>query len=678
MNKKAIVDFKTNLKLLVAQAKMGEAITELLSRVPPTSQRFNEIIALSGRLTDLEGANRMGITDEKDYTRTKNQLRQDVLALIDALSKKDFKKSSKSKKKKKNSTLLYRIPELMQLNTETKCVVRLAYLEKQLLENFEIDENTKLKSVRIAEVMGVELIDANDSDAFKIRTYSSSVQHLYEDDFSEWIFYVKPIREGAFSLLLKVAIVEIINGVERSRDLILEEFVTIVVDEPQVDTAPKFADYQLSMNDDGGKAAVGVMNGIRKYAGVLAFVLITSIGALAFERDIRFQYALFQNTIESYDDFINRYKSGRYVDDASFRKALLENTIEGYQDYIQEFEPRNGEHLEEAYLKIAELTEEKATNITSNQSSSIQGDSVNAKNTTDKNIINVDAGGEEQVDNIEEPTSKQENEKIFVKPTQKKYTVPDKEKNAKNNSPYPALISVKAGSFIMGNNAHSDEAPAHKVAIQYDYKIGKYEVTNAQFVLFLSEEGNKIEGGETWISLGSRFSQIVKKGNTFSVKPGFEHHPVAMVSWFGARAYCKWLTKKTGKKYRLPTEAEWEFAANGGNNSKNYTYSGGNSIASVAWFRSNSKQQTHETGTKNTNELFIADMTGNVWEWCADQWHQNYKGAPTDGSSWLNGNYRVLRGGSWNSKVENCHITKRISYNANGRGDLFGFRVVRE
>jgi len=143
---------------------------------------------------------------------------------------------------------------------------------------------------------------------------------------------------------------------------------------------------------------------------------------------------------------------------------------------------------------------------------------------------------------------------------------------------------------------------------------------------------------------------------------GCDECPVERVSWNDIQEFIKTLNQKTGKKYRLPTEAEWEFAARGGANGSSTKYAGSNNIDEVGWYTSNSGSKTRPVGGKKANELGIFDMSGNVWEWCEDDWHDNYNGAPTDGRAWIDsprGNRRVLRGGSWSGNSGYCRVSNR-------------------
>ena len=162
------------------------------------------------------------------------------------------------------------------------------------------------------------------------------------------------------------------------------------------------------------------------------------------------------------------------------------------------------------------------------------------------------------------------------------------------------------------------------------------------------------EGNEYNIESGTNTGYYLRRGRQALFG---ERYPIIGVSWQNAIAYCRWLSEVTGQSYRLPSEAEWEFAARGGTQSGGYRYAGSNKLEEVGWYNHNSHSQTKPVGLKLPNELGIYDMSGNVWEWCADYWHDNYDSAPADGSAWLGeeeNTRRVIRGGSWFNNVNNC------------------------
>ena len=216
------------------------------------------------------------------------------------------------------------------------------------------------------------------------------------------------------------------------------------------------------------------------------------------------------------------------------------------------------------------------------------------------------------------------------------------------------MIKVEGGTFTMGatseqrSDAYSDEKPVHQVTLS-SYYIGETEVTQA-----------------LW--------QAVMGNNPSSFKG--ENRPVEEVSWDDCKTFISKLNSLTGKHFRLPSEAEWEYAARGGNKSQGYKYSGSNTLGNVAWYTDNSGNETHPVNTKSPNELGIYDMSGNVWEWCQD-WEGAYSSSsqtnPTGASS---GSHRVLRGGGWGSSARYCRVSNRVSYAPDDRDYGLGLRLV--
>lgn len=166
-------------------------------------------------------------------------------------------------------------------------------------------------------------------------------------------------------------------------------------------------------------------------------------------------------------------------------------------------------------------------------------------------------------------------------------------------------------------------------------------------------------------------------GNNPSNFSDCDNCPVEQVSWEEAQEFIRKLNRMTGKNYRLPTEAEWEYAARGGSKSHGYKYSGSNSIGDVAWYEGNSGDKTHPVGQKQPNELGLYDMSGNVFEWCSDRYGgysssaQNNPKGPSNGSS-----LRVCRGGGWYFSSRYCRVSYRLSRYPGDCSYSLGFRVV--
>ncbi|WP_147433205.1 SUMF1/EgtB/PvdO family nonheme iron enzyme, partial [Mesotoga sp. BH458_6_3_2_1] len=246
------------------------------------------------------------------------------------------------------------------------------------------------------------------------------------------------------------------------------------------------------------------------------------------------------------------------------------------------------------------------------------------------------------------------------------------------------MIRVEGGTFMMGDtwgDGWSDELPVHEVTLAYDFEIGKYEVTFDDYDIFCEATGSSKPDDCGW-GRGTR--------------------PVIYVSWRNAIAYCNWLSAKaqlpeaydndgklldgTGNVttditkvigYRLPTEAEWEYAARGGTHNSTHKYSGSDDVENVAWYSANSGETTHEVGTKQPNELEIYDMSGNVGEFCSD-WYGSYKGSPQTNPFGNSGIGLVNRGGDWFHSADHARISNRpLAYSQNYTSPHLGFRLCR-
>ncbi|WP_162523819.1 SUMF1/EgtB/PvdO family nonheme iron enzyme [Flavobacterium sp. LMO8] len=243
------------------------------------------------------------------------------------------------------------------------------------------------------------------------------------------------------------------------------------------------------------------------------------------------------------------------------------------------------------------------------------------------------------------------------------------------------MVKVEGGTFKMGSKnsdkrADTDEQKEHNVSVS-TFEISKFEVTVWEWKQFIKSNKMKMPQKPSW---------------------GWnDNYPINGITWNEAIAYCNWLSKteklqpaytKKGPNiicdfnangYRLPTEAEWEFAAKGGKNSKSYNFSGSNNLDEVAWHKGNSKKTPHTVGTKNHNEIGIYDMSGNVWEWCWDWYNKDFykmeKGNNPHGPEM--GDRRTVRGGSWDSQPNYVRPANRISTEPNKTHEFYGFRIVK-
>jgi formylglycine-generating enzyme required for sulfatase activity len=260
-----------------------------------------------------------------------------------------------------------------------------------------------------------------------------------------------------------------------------------------------------------------------------------------------------------------------------------------------------------------------------------------------------------------EPAAPQPEQRAQERPAEKAPAAPAASAGeAKDCATCPVLVSLPRGSFTMGSNSGDpSEKPAHQVSIAKSFAIGKYEVT--------------VEQWDACVDAGG----CQKTGDNGRAK----NSPARDVSWDDAQQYVKWLSKTTGKAYRLPTEAEWEYAARGGTSTRYWW--GEQMRAGMAnckgcgepW----QKDAPANVGSFAANPYGLHDLNGSVWEWVADCWHNSYKSAPADGRAWDEPNCRarVIRGGSWREDASYMPSSTRFKYDASVRHSQNGFRVVR-
>ncbi len=374
-----------------------------------------------------------------------------------------------------------------------------------------------------------------------------------------------------------------------------------------------------------------------------------------------------KNRAQAYLDFWQNYPKSKYRIEARQLLEIAEDnelwaktpkTRSGMLNYLETFE--NGLHSDEAH-KILNPTkaEPKPTPVVKQEPKPIVKEnpkiepSANLDNRTVFQKWNIPIGIASVVVTFFLIW------KIFMDRNQTPPISNDQNKieNSINSQTTPSvseleMVEVAGGTFKMGSNESDNKKPIHSVTLNTFY-IGKTEVTQKQWRDVMGTNPSNFKGDDL---------------------------PVENVSWDDVQEYLKMLNGETGKNYRLPTEAEWEYAARGGNQSKGYTYSGSNDLKSVAWFTYNSDSKTHPVGTKKANELIIHDMSGNVWEWCSDWYDENYyKNSPAQNPKGAqSGSGRVLRGGSWNNDDNVCRSANRDGVVPSIRILDLGFRLARD
>ena len=217
-----------------------------------------------------------------------------------------------------------------------------------------------------------------------------------------------------------------------------------------------------------------------------------------------------------------------------------------------------------------------------------------------------------------------------------------------------SMVTIEGGTFSMGatpeqgSDAEDDDLPAHKVTLS-SYSIGRYEVTQEQWEAVMGSNPSQFKGAKL---------------------------PVENVSWDDCQEFISRLNKMTGKKFRLPTEAEWEYAARGGKSSNQCKFSGSNDLQAVGWNYDNSGSATHPVGQKNPNELGLYDMSGNVWEWCSDRKGHYTNAAQTNPKGPSLGDTRIYRGGGWADDAACCRVAYRNNSFQNYKRNHLGLRLA--
>ncbi|MBQ0007558.1 MAG: SUMF1/EgtB/PvdO family nonheme iron enzyme, partial [bacterium] len=279
------------------------------------------------------------------------------------------------------------------------------------------------------------------------------------------------------------------------------------------------------------------------------------------------------------------------------------------------------------------------------QSEKTSGDSP----TADKQDVSENKGQTEKTSDNSPMVEKQvvsENRKQSEEKPEKSNKNSRKEAITVNDVSF-TMVKVEGGTFQMGSeNGYDWEKPVHSVTVS-DFYIGETEVTQAMWKAVMGSNPSYFKG---------------------------DNLPVEYVSWEDCQEFIRKLNQKTGRRFALPTEAQWEFAARGGNRNQGDKYSGSNNIGSVAWFEDNSSNQTHPVGSKQANQLGLYDMSGNVWEWCADRYGSYSSSSLTNPNGPSSGSRRVLRGGGWGHNANNCRPTNRLNYSPSNRYYDIGFR----
>jgi formylglycine-generating enzyme required for sulfatase activity len=663
-------ELKATLKDMLAEDGLGPALQRLKAALPPDSRAYNDVVLLE---TDLKEANRKmlrGSIGQAELDVKYNSLRERFMELLDSLDERDLE-AAQSGKKSKQGSLLYQIPGQMAVEKETRCRVRIAYDEDTLLENIELTRDTRIKDVRIAEVMEVELIDPAETPAFSIRTFNSQDQFVEKDEYTEWIFFVKPLREGQFPLLLRVSVIEKVGDKERVRDIVLEETVVIVADPVEEAAATEFKPSGYVVGE--AAAAKKKKPASRKplqttalaLAALIAFSGITYAAVPPVRLEVDWVFTTLRDTRDAYQDFAEKYegkpkakKALEKVEEIDWTEAVQDSSVTQIEQFLEQH-PDSRFAQEAAALLESLRPREEVTTPEAEEKTLVPAPS--EKPVTEKQPVETSKVAPAPEPRGEMPPAPVKVEESVAEETVLPPVVEESPLNlqsAKLEALFAPdkMVFVQGGTFWMGctdeqgSDCESDEMPKHQVTLK-GFWIGKYEVTQAEWRAVMGENPSDNEG--------------------------CDQCPVEQVSWNDVQQFIKELNRQTGKNYRLPTEAEWEYAARGGSKSKGNKYAGCNNLDEAGWYDYNSGRKTHPVGQKKPNELGLYDMSGNVWEWCAD-WYGDYPSdARTNPEGPVRGLNRVGRGSGWGDNQQGCRVAYRDGWNPGGRNGYLGFRLAR-
>lgn len=665
MTDSALKTLKKQLSKLISQGDLYDALVLLREAMPEQVAKYGLVFQLLTRHNRANGEKLKGVLSFEQAERLFNQITSDLLDLINGLEARDFQAEGNASRA---GEILYKVPKEMSVGVEERCVVRLAFEQGLTVQGIEL-EGAVVKPVRISEVMEVNMLDPNSEPAFNIRALNSAEQFVERGDYSEWIFMLSPLRTGKLPLLLKVTVVELVQGRERKKEIVLEELIQVHAQPaPKAEAAPpvfQSSGYYLTASHQGGAQAekAPVANSyfyFTRAVASFALLLVVGLGLWAFGfREYRaWRQAEQAATPSAYEQYLANYPSGKHQTEARENlDRLYWEDIQQHPDdslpmlaYLNRFETGRYEMEVRQMLEALRSERAKPEDTTSMANDTLIVDTLLPSQPPSQSRRRPNKPSVQSPKPPRTPPTPEERSTPAEEiPPTEELPATKEEEAPPDPAPDPPLeravrsgfelVPIAGGTFSMGSSAgDADECPHEQRIAQF--RIGRYEVTQADWQ-------------EVMGSAPAYFS-------------GCAECPVEQVSWNDAQAFIQKANELKGTRYRLPTEAEWEYAARAGTEDR---FAGGGGIARFGWYHGNA-QRTQRVGSKQPNGWGLYDMTGNVWEWCQD----NY--GPYPGCKGNVTQRKVLRGGSWRNREADCRTTARKSARPQQNDYTMGLRLA--
>lgn len=606
----------------IQQNRSDVALDALLAYTQAdTADLHAELTLLRSRYTRNEALFSQKLQNRDDYEIELNQINHAISGIFERLPasadvqisafEKWLQDEQKPASGRRSGKVLYSIPLTMQAGKRHRCAVRIAYETfSEALMREGMPDTAQVASIRVGQLMKVALEELPEEDFFDITPLNDEEQLLEEGEFTEWGFLVKANRPGAHILVLRISIAEIVDKFgERWKNIIALDKEIRIVSEEIPETPAPFEEAP----------------GLRILTGPAAALPAGAIPAAPSPSPVP--------QPQSSSDAAPSAVFGKTQSQSTPASGPAGGGKTGQPNAVYKWLKYGG--LSVVLLLIGTVLMQPLFKSDSKQPAS-------------------PVDGHQTAPAVSDPI-----------------------KSNASSGEIPELQALPAGSFRMGNtHGLPDERPVQTVAVKA-FSMGKYEVTLAQFQAFVKAsayvtDAERQGGANVWTASGPRW----KAGANWRCDPKGKvrpdsawQRPVLFVSWNDATAYCKWLSSRTGKLFRLPTEAEWEYAARAGTTGRWAGSDDAPALQRFAWFAANSRGDVQPVGRLKPNVWGLYDLSGNAWEWCRDVYAPY--GRPAAGD-----NKRVGRGGGWSASREEVQVSRRYAAAPDFADFGLGFRVA--